>query len=241
MNKSMAKDNRNVFRLCSCDRACVGATPKCRSTNRVPQTLPKSKIGEEPRSLKDRTSDDFAYGSGYGGMLSVQSMEGTVTKWSWWQWILNQEDSHDEFGAWYLTQIKQPDGSVTEAKLNAAYANGGAELFISTIQNDEYPYWSVVMWWSIHDFKEWVDAEVEYYEQHFRFPISLFKTRRLLIRFLSVLWTEAMAAVLLLWFTHGVIRIRKETAGRQNVSVKLSKRLLKNSTLNSVKATTKKF
>ncbi len=33
-----------------------------------------------------------------------------------------------------LTQIKQPDGSVTEAKLNAAYANGGAELSISTIQ-----------------------------------------------------------------------------------------------------------
>ena len=40
-----------------------------------------------------------------------------------------------------LTQIQQPDGSVREAKLNAAYADGGAELAISTIQkNDEYPY-----------------------------------------------------------------------------------------------------
>ena len=33
-----------------------------------------------------------------------------------------------------LTQIQQPDGSVREAKLNAAYADGGAELAISTIQ-----------------------------------------------------------------------------------------------------------
>ena len=33
-----------------------------------------------------------------------------------------------------LTRIQQPDGSVSEAKLNAAYANGGAELAISTIE-----------------------------------------------------------------------------------------------------------
>ena len=33
-----------------------------------------------------------------------------------------------------LTQIQQADGSVREAKLNSAYADGGAELAISTIQ-----------------------------------------------------------------------------------------------------------
>lgn len=33
-----------------------------------------------------------------------------------------------------LTQIQQPNGIIQEAKLNAAYANGGAELAISTIQ-----------------------------------------------------------------------------------------------------------
>ena len=33
-----------------------------------------------------------------------------------------------------LTKIQQKDGSVEEAKLNAAYAGGGAELAISTIQ-----------------------------------------------------------------------------------------------------------
>lgn len=33
-----------------------------------------------------------------------------------------------------LTQIQQPNGVTQEAKLNAAYANGGAELAISTIQ-----------------------------------------------------------------------------------------------------------
>jgi len=57
-----------------------------------------------------------------------------------------------------LTQIKQPDGSVTEAKLNAAYANGGAELSISTIQKMMNIHIDRYVMVNMHGLQRMVDA-----------------------------------------------------------------------------------
>ena len=57
-----------------------------------------------------------------------------------------------------LTQIQQPDGSVMEAKLNAAYANGGAELSISTIQKMMNIHIDRYVMVNMHGLQRMVDA-----------------------------------------------------------------------------------
>ena len=57
-----------------------------------------------------------------------------------------------------LTKIKQPDGSVMEAKLNAAYATGGAELAISTIQKMMNIHIDRYVMVNMHGLQEMVDA-----------------------------------------------------------------------------------
>ena len=57
-----------------------------------------------------------------------------------------------------LTKIQQPDGSVIEAKLNAAYATGGAELAISTIQKMMNIHIDRYVMVNMHGLQEMVDA-----------------------------------------------------------------------------------
>ena len=57
-----------------------------------------------------------------------------------------------------LTKIQQPDGSVMEAKLNAAYATGGAELAISTIQKMMNIHIDRYVMVNMHGLQEMVDA-----------------------------------------------------------------------------------
>ena len=57
-----------------------------------------------------------------------------------------------------LTQIQQPDGSVREAKLNAAYADGGAELAISTIQKMMNIHIDRYVMVNMHGLQRMVDA-----------------------------------------------------------------------------------
>lgn len=57
-----------------------------------------------------------------------------------------------------LTKIHQPDGSVMEAKLNAAYATGGAELAISTIQKMMNIHIDRYVMVNMHGLQEMVDA-----------------------------------------------------------------------------------
>lgn len=57
-----------------------------------------------------------------------------------------------------LTKIRQPDGSVMEAKLNAAYATGGAELAISTIQKMMNIHIDRYVMVNMHGLQEMVDA-----------------------------------------------------------------------------------
>ena len=57
-----------------------------------------------------------------------------------------------------LTQIQQPDGSVREAKLNAAYADGGAELSISTIQKMMNIHIDRYVMVNMHGLQRMVDA-----------------------------------------------------------------------------------
>ena len=57
-----------------------------------------------------------------------------------------------------LTKIQQPDGSVMEAKLNAAYATGGAELAISTIQKMMNIHIDRYVMVNMHGVQEMVDA-----------------------------------------------------------------------------------
>ena len=57
-----------------------------------------------------------------------------------------------------LTKIQQPDGSVMEAKLNAAYATGGAELAISTIQKMMNIHIDLYVMVNMHGLQEMVDA-----------------------------------------------------------------------------------
>ena len=57
-----------------------------------------------------------------------------------------------------LTQIQQADGSVIEAKLNAAYANGGAELAISTIEKMMNIHIDRYVMVNMHGLQRMVDA-----------------------------------------------------------------------------------
>lgn len=57
-----------------------------------------------------------------------------------------------------LTKIQQPDGSVMEAKLNAAYDTGGAELAISTIQKMMNIHIDRYVMVNMHGLQEMVDA-----------------------------------------------------------------------------------
>ena len=57
-----------------------------------------------------------------------------------------------------LTQIQQPDGSVREAKLNSAYADGGAELAISTIQKMMNIHIDRYVMVNMHGLQRMVDA-----------------------------------------------------------------------------------
>ena len=57
-----------------------------------------------------------------------------------------------------LTQIQQPDGSVKEAKLNSAYADGGAELAISTIQKMMNIHIDRYVMVNMHGLQRMVDA-----------------------------------------------------------------------------------
>ena len=57
-----------------------------------------------------------------------------------------------------LTQIQQPDGSIREAKLNAAYADGGAELAISTIQKMMNIHIDRYVMVNMHGLQRMVDA-----------------------------------------------------------------------------------
>ena len=86
-----------------------------------------------------------------------------------------------------MTKIQHKDGQIEEAKLNAAYAGGGAELAISTIQKMMNIHIDRYIMVNMHGFAQLVDAVGGITVNNtLGFPI-LSVTKRNLIPFLLVL------------------------------------------------------